>query len=126
MAITHSTTARNALATQILTLIDADAGAGKIEIYTAGRAALLATLTCTDPCGSVANGTLTFSAIAQDNAADATGVAALFDVKDFSGDLIFSGTITATGGGGDVTMPSTSITAGEPVQMTSLTYSVGA
>ena len=126
MAITHPTNVRNALATQILALIDSDVGAGKIEIYNAGRATLLGTLTCTDPCGTVASGTLTFSAIAQDSAADATGSAALFDVKDFSGDLVFSGTITATGGGGDMTMPSVSITAGEPIQITSLTYSASA
>jgi hypothetical protein len=126
MAITHSTTARNALANAILGLIDGDAGAGRIEIYTAARATLLGTLTLSDPAGTVATGTLTFSAIAQDTAADATGSAALFDIKDNSGDLVLSGTITATGGGGDLTMPSVSITAGEPIQISSLTYSASA
>lgn len=126
MAITHPTAIRNTLATAIRTAIDGGGGAGKIEIYNAGRATLLGTCTCSATSGTVATGTLTFNAITQDSAADATGTAALFDVKDFAGTTVFSGTITATGGGGDLTMPSVSITAGEPIQITSLIYSASA
>jgi hypothetical protein len=126
MAITHSTAVRTALATAVRSAIDGGGGAGKIEIYTAARATLLGTCTCAATSGTLASGVLTFGAIAQDTSADATGTAALFDVKDFAGATIFSGTITATGGGGDMTMPSVSITAAEPIQVTSLTYSAPA
>jgi hypothetical protein len=122
MAITHPNTIRTALATVIRDAIDADVGAGKLEVYTAARATLLGTLTFSDPCGTITNGVLTFAAITQDTAADATGTAAVFDVKDFSGDVVFSGTITVTGGGGDLTMASLSVTTGEPLQINALTY----
>lgn len=123
MAVTHGAAIRTTLANAVRTAINGGGGAGRIEIYTAARAALLGTLTCDADCGTAADGTLTFAAITEDSAADATGTAAIFDVEDSAGVVIFSGAISATGGGGDMTMPSTSITAGEPIRITSLTYS---
>ena len=123
MAITHPAIIRTTLATAIRDEIDAGAGAGTVKIYTAAKAALLATLTCSDPCGTVNTGVLTFSAITRDTEADATGTAAVFDVTDSTGEIVFSGTVSATGGAGDMQFPTVDFVAGQAIELSSFTYS---
>ena len=129
MALGFATTLRTARASQIVAAIDAGAGAGKLRLYNGTRPAtggavttLLAELTFSDPCGTVTNGVLTFSAIASDASADTTGTATWFRIVDSTGAFVLDGTITVTGGGGDITMTSTSIQAGVTVDATSLVF----
>ncbi len=129
MALGFATTLRTARASQIVAAIDAGAGAGKLRLYNGTRPAtggtvttLLAELTFSDPCGTVTNGVLTFSAIASDASADTTGTATWFRIVDSTGAFVLDGTITVTGGGGDITMTSTSIQAGVTVDATSLLF----
>jgi len=127
-----STAARNAAADAVVDLVDAGAGAGVIEIRTgaapssandADTGTLLATLTFSDPAfGAASSGQATASSITQDSSADATGTAGHFRVKDSNGNTVFQGSITTTGGGGVMQLVTTSITAGQPVQITSFTY----
>lgn len=127
----HSTVAQ-AMMTAFLTALDQDVGAHKILIYTGSQPAspaaavtgtLLATFTGTDPGGTVSAVTnyarLTMAAYA-DVAAVATGTAGWFRMTDNSGDAIADGDVTATGGGGQLTIGSTSITSGGTVSITSL------
>lgn len=129
MALGFATTLRTARASQIVAAIDAGAGAGKLRLYNGTRPAtggavttLLAELTFSDPCGTVTNGVLTFSAITSDASADTTGTATWFRIVDSTGAFVLDGTITVTGGGGDITMTSTSIQAGVTVDGTSLVF----
>lgn len=129
MALGFATTLRTARASQIVAAIDAGAGAGKLRLYNGTRPAtggtvttLLAELTFSDPCGTVTNGVLTFSAITSDASADNTGTATWFRIVDSTGAFVLDGTITVTGGGGDITMTSTSIQAGVTVDATSLVF----
>ncbi len=129
MALGFATTLRTARASQIVAAIDAGAGAGKLRLYNGTRPAtggtvttLLAELTFSDPCGTVTSGVLTFSAIASDASADTTGTATWFRIVDSTGAFVLDGTITVTGGGGDITMTSTSIQAGVTVDATSLVF----
>lgn len=129
MALGFATTLRTARASQIVAAIDAGAGAGKLRLYNGTRPAtggavttLLAELTFSDPCGTVTNGVLTFSAITSDAMADNTGTATWFRIVDSTGAFVLDGTITVTGGGGDITMTSTSIQAGVTVDATSLVF----
>jgi len=129
MALGFATTLRTARASQIVAAIDAGAGAGKLRLYNGTRPAtggavttLLAELTFSDPCGTVTSGVLTFSAIASDASADNTGTATWFRIVDSTGAFVLDGTITVTGGGGDITMTSTSIQAGVTVDATSLVF----
>lgn len=129
MALGFATTLRTARASQIVAAIDAGAGAGKLRLYNGTRPAtggavttLLAELTFSDPCGTVTNGVLTFSAITSDAMADNTGTATWFRIVDSTGAFVLDGTITVTGGGGDITMTSTSIQAGVTVDGTSLVF----
>jgi hypothetical protein len=59
-------------------------------------------------------------------AASGTGTAAHFRVKDNAGtNTHIQGTVTATGGGGDMTVDNTSIASGQTVQVTTFTISRG-
>jgi len=129
MALGFATTLRTARASQIVAAIDAGAGAGKLRLYNGTRPAtggtvttLLAELTFSDPCGTVTNGVLTFNNITSDASADTTGTATWFRIVDSTGAFVLDGTITVTGGGGDITMTSTSIQAGVTVDATSLVF----
>jgi len=132
MSIKLTNAAASAAADAVVDLIDLGSGAGVIEIRTGAQptnaddvdsGTLLATLTFSDPAfGAAANGVATASAITQDSSADATGTAGYFVVKDSTGAKVFTGSITATGGGGDMELVTTSIVATQPVQITAFTY----
>lgn len=61
MAVTYSATVKDNRMTQVLNAIDGGSGAGYIEICSAAYASVLATITLSDPCGSVSEGVLTFT-----------------------------------------------------------------
>ena len=132
MAVSHyNRTIAAAFANAVKAAVDGGSGAGLIKIYTSPMPAdttvgittqtLLGTCTCTDPCGSESGGTLTFSAITQDSAADNSGVAVWARVTDSAGVVVKDHDITVSGGGGALQMVSTTIVAGGPIAFTSLT-----
>lgn len=86
---------------------------------------LLATLTLTATVGTQANGVITFDAITEDSAADATGTAGWARVVDRDSAEAAYFTITGTGGGGDIELNVVELTAGGPVAITSGTITVG-
>lgn len=58
----------------------------------------------------------------QDTSSDATGTAGHFEIMDSSGTTChMQGTITATGGGGDMTIDNTAIASGQTVTVTGFT-----
>lgn len=128
MAITHVTAVRNSLAAIVSTAADAGVGAAKIQItksagsYTAGN--ILAEITLSDPAfGAPSTGTITAAGLpVEDTTANNTGTAVEFRLVDSADTEVFHGTVTATGGGGDMEMSSTGITAGDAVRITSFTY----
>lgn len=127
MAITTNTTFKNT----ILDGFDSAFNSGTLEIRTgtapgAGNAAtgtVLATITLpADALAAASGGTKGKNGTWQDASADATGTAAHWRMT--GGSNIVEGTVTATGGGGDMELDSTSITAGQTVTITSFTFSV--
>jgi hypothetical protein len=55
----------------------------------------------------------------EDTSADATGTAAHYEIMDSTGTTCHEqGTVTATGGGGDMTVDNTSFAAGQPFTVT--------
>lgn len=135
MALSFAINTANAVLNQITSRIDLGTGAGTITLYSGtipanANAALsgntvLAVLTCADPSAAAAsNKTLTLNAITQDASADATGDATFFRVADSDANVVLQGSVTAVGGGGDLTMNSVSIVAGGPVQITSCAFSL--
>jgi hypothetical protein len=126
MAINNiATGVRNAMCDVFVDAIDAGAGAGTLSIHTAAFAALLATLTFSDPAfGAAASGTATASAITDDSSADNTGTAAVLRIRDSSPATVAEGTVGA--GSGDLSLNTVSITAGDRVSCTSATITVPA
>jgi hypothetical protein len=87
----------------------------------------LAILTFGTPAfGTASAGTATANAITADSNADATGTTAKSELRTSGSTALVLCSVTATGGGGDITITNTSITSGDTVQMTSLTYSAAA
>jgi len=106
--------------------------AAKLNIYTGAKPAnadtaasgtLLATLTCGSPFApGSSSGVLTANAITTANAGN-TGTAGWFRVTDSTGaTTVMDGTVTATGGGGDLQLVTVSLVATQPVQVTSFVW----
>lgn len=133
MAISYVTALRTTRITAVLTAIDAGTGAGKIKLYTgsspgvnsAATGTLLATLTCSDPAGTVSGGVLTFSAITADSSADADGTAGYARITDSDDNAVADLTVTATGGGGDVQLNNVNIVTGGTVSISSASITEG-
>lgn len=121
----------NTYAVAALAALDSGAGPALLKFYTASQPAgpniaitsqtLLGTLTCSDPAGTISGRVLTFSAITDDSAADSSGAATWARMLDSDGNAVHDFTVTATGGGGDITLNTTTIVAGGPIQITSFT-----
>jgi hypothetical protein len=122
MAITHSTTIRNAIADLVVDAIDT-AGPGTLEFQTSGDAEV-ATLTFSATAfGAATGGTATAAAITSDS--DATGgTVAKFVVKSGTPADIFSGAVATSGS--DINLSSLTVGAGDTVSISSLTYSAPA
>ena len=125
MAITHVTAVRNSLAGVVSTAVDAGAGAGELVLMTSGDVEV-ATLTMSDPSfGAASGGAITANAITSDTNATG-GTIALFKIQDSDANEVIRGTVTATGGGGDIELSSLSISAGDTVEISSFTYTASA
>ena len=127
MAWGLGTAARNAACDAVVDLIDAGAGPGTMEIRSGTRPAtpattatgtLLATVTFADPAfGNSSTGSATVTDPAAVTAV-ATATASWCRIKDSNGVAHLDGDVTATGGGGDVTLASTAISSGQTVDIT--------
>lgn len=126
-----ATTARNAAADAVVDLLDAGAGAATIEIrsgtqpadpQTTATGTLLATVTLIDPAaGSASSGAATITdPVSVTGAAAGTATWARF--KDSNGAAVMDCDVTATGGGGSITLSTTTISVGVTVDMGALTY----
>jgi hypothetical protein len=124
-AVTHPSAVRTAIADLVVDRLDAGAGPGTLEYQTAGSAEV-ATCTFSDPAfGAAAAGVATASAITAD--ASATGGTITKAVaKDSTGTEVFTCSVTATGGGGDIEGNSVVVSAGQQVSTTALTYTAPA
>ena len=85
---------------------------------TTATGTLLATVTFADPAfGNSSAGVATVTDPAAVTAA-ATGTASWVRILDSNAAAVMDGDVTATGGGGDVTLASTSIVSGQTVDIT--------
>ncbi|WP_299197991.1 hypothetical protein [uncultured Amphritea sp.] len=80
---------------------------------------LLATLTLSQPSGSVANGVLTFDAWTEDSSADASNIASWGRFKDGDGNNVLDGSVGVTGSGAAFIINTTNIVSGGPVRIKS-------
>ena len=133
MPLRLSDSVRNAKVAAATGKLDAGTGvaAGYFEIRTGSQPAtpatpasgtVLATVALQNPAfGAASNGSASLNDPASVNAT-ATGTAGWARFYDRAGNVCWDGDVTATGSGGVVTLSSTSLTSGSPVDITGGTY----
>lgn len=133
MALQFSTTVRNARLDAIETAIGTSAvlkirtGAAPANVATADSGTVLATLSLpSDWMAAASSGSKALNGTWQDSSADATGTAAHFRIYASDGTTAhIQGTVTATGGGGDMTVDNTSFASGQSFTVTTFTITDG-
>jgi hypothetical protein len=133
MAIQLSTAVRNARLDAIETTVGTSAiirirtGAAPANCGTADSGTILAELTLpSDWMANASGGTKALAGSWQDLSANNTGTAAHFRLYDSLGTTChLQGTVTATGGGGDMEVSSTSFTAGQSFTINTFTLTDG-
>lgn len=124
MALGYAASLRN---NRLQAIADFAGANAKVRIYSGSRPATggaattqLAELTCGATLGTVSGGVLTFNAITQDTSADANGTATWFRIVKADGTThVVDGNCGTSGS--DMNMVTTSITAGQPVSISSWT-----
>ena len=133
MAVQLSTTVRNARLDVIESTIST---AAVLRIYTGAQPAncaavnsgtLLAEMTLpSDWMAAASSGAKALSGTWSDTSANGTGTAAHFRIYESTATTChIQGSVTATGGGGDLTLDNTSIASGQAVSITSFTLTDG-
>lgn len=135
MAVQLATATVNAMADAVDALINAS-GAGTIKVYsgtqpvnanTAITGTLLATFTLDNPAfGAASAGVITLSGTPLSTTGVAAGTASHFRCASGTPATVFDGSVTATGGGGQLQLNTTSISVGVTVQTTSGTFTMPA
>ena len=133
MAIQLSTTVRNARLDTIESTIGTSAvlkirtGSAPADCATADSGTVLAAITCpSDWMSAASGGSKAKSGTWEDTSADATGTAAHFRLYASDGTTChMQGTVTATGGGGDLTVDNTSFSSGQAFTVTGFTLTDG-
>lgn len=133
MSFQFSVSARNAALDAIETAIGTSAvikirsGSAPATVATADSGTVLATLSLpSDWLAAASSGSKSKSGTWEDTSADATGTAAHFRIYASDGTTAhIQGTVTATGGGGDMTLDNVSIASGQAVTITSFTLTAG-
>lgn len=138
MSLTLSNAVRSAAADAIASRVDGGTGAGKIRIYSGTRPAgpdtaitsqtLLAEFACADPSfSSGVNGVITLDATPVLSATGvAAGTATWARILDSNNVACIDAKVTASGGGGDVTISTTTISVGLPLTVSAGTLTVPA
>jgi hypothetical protein len=129
MALQFSASVRNALLDVIESTIGVSAvlkirtAAAPATVATADSGTVVATLTLpSDWMAAASGGTKAQSGTWSDSSADATGTAAHFRIYASDGTTAhIQGTVTATGGGGDITVDNTSFASGQAFSITGFT-----
>ena len=133
MPFQFSTAARNASLDAIETLIGASpilrirSGAAPANCAAARSGTVLATMTLpADWLAAAASGSKGLLGTWQDSAADAAGIAGHFEIMDATGTVChLQGTVTGTGGGGDMEIQNTNIAAGQSITVTAFAINAG-
>lgn len=133
MALTPSitTAAQNAAADAVVDLVDVG-GAGSLRIYSgtmptdantalSGNTLLANLAMSATAFGAASSGVATAATITADSSADATGTATFFRILAGNGTtVVMQGSVGTSGA--DLNLTTTSIVSGQPVSISSLTY----
>lgn len=125
MSVTHPTAVRTGIADHVVDQLDEGTPPGTLVLQTSGDVEV-ATLTFGNPAfGAASSGVATANAITADSSATG-GTVAKARWKNAAGTDKVICSVTATGGGGDITLNSVVISAAQQVSLSSLTYTAPA
>jgi hypothetical protein len=132
MTITTSAVAANAIldawetAIGVSSILKIRSGAAPTHVADASTGTVLATLALpSDWMSAASGGSKAKLGTWQDTTADATGTAGHYEITASDSATVHErGSITITGGGGDMTLDSLSITSGQQVTISSYTKSI--
>lgn len=133
MALQYSVAIRNAKLDAVETTVGTSAilrirtGAQPANVATASSGTVLATCALpSDWLAAASGGTKTKLGTWEDTAADATGTAGHFEITASDGTTVgMRGSVTATGGGGDMTVDNVSFATGQAFTVTGFTLTAG-
>lgn len=133
MAVQFSTSVRNAMLDSIETTVGVSAvlkirsGSVPATCATADAGTALVTYSlASDWAAAASSGAKALSSLPLSTTAGATGTAAHYRIYASDGTTCHEqGTVTATGGGGDMTVDNTSINSGQTVNITAFTKTMG-
>ena len=133
MAVQASVAVRNAILDAIETTVGTSAvlklrtGAQPATCATADSGTVVATLSLpSDWMAAGSGGTKALAGVWQDPGADTTNTPAHFRLYASDGTTChLQGTVTATGGGGDITLDDVTVTAGQTVTIDTFTLTAG-
>jgi hypothetical protein len=97
-------------------------GAQPANCAAADTGTKLASAVLPNPCMTVANGVISKVGSWEDPAADADGLAGHYRLKTSGGTTIIQGTVTATGGGGDMTVANVNFAQGQTFTVTGFSW----
>jgi hypothetical protein len=136
MAIRLPTATRNAMADALADRADIGAAAATLEIRTgtqpasandAATGTLLASVTLADPAfGAASSGAVSLAATPLSATGVADGTAGWFRIEDSDGNAVVDGSVSATGGGGDLQLNTTTISTGVDFDIESGTFTIPA
>lgn len=120
MAVNYSAALKSTRMQAVITAIDINAAAAFIEICTASFAAVIVTITLSDPSFTESGGTITMAGVPKSGTASLAGTntAAVARIKDGGGNVIVNNLSVGTSGA-DINLNSTSITQNQTVTLTS-------
>lgn len=119
MAVNYAAAVKTSRMQVVRDAINAGSGPGKLRIFTAAYASLLADVPLTDPV-TVAADVLTLLAAPSTIAAGNTGTAAIARIVDSDNNMVAEGLTVGTSGT-DVVLDSTNVTSGQDVTINTAT-----
>jgi hypothetical protein len=125
VAVTHGSAVRDGIANFVVDQLDEGTPPGTLVFQTSGDVEVATLTFATTAFGAASSGTATAAAITSDTSATG-GTIAKARLKNAAGTDKIICSVTATGGGGDITLSSVVVSAGQTVALTALTYSAPA
>lgn len=118
MTISHATATRNASGDAVVDLLDG----GKLVFFDSASASVAVLALNATAFGACSNGSAVANSITDESSATAGNIET-FALLDSSNGTVIYGSVTATGGGGDIEITSISANTGDIVSVTTLRYS---
>lgn len=118
MTISHATATRNAQADAVVDLLNS----GKLVFFNSASASVAVLVLGATAFGDASNGSAVANSITDDSSATAGNIES-FALLDSGDGTVVYGSVTATGGGGDLELTSISANTGDIVSVTTLRYS---